>query len=254
MSETIEPASKENTTSFDHFLENWIDSNQLDRYMGWLQSSHSIVSTVTLLSGMKPIPNLKTLENIMITHTGRSYMLSSRNISEEDKTKYCQFKDHLLEYILYVFGHYNHTFEEGGVNIFEKYCRRPKKGIRNPKAIEDDEFESIPQDFKLTAVRIRKIYKIITKYIIGFDDLSDHSVREALKLKSITRNTKHRLIFILGEIAEQRPSWFGTPDESGSTLEQLEPEEYRGGKHTKRKRIRKSITQKKRASRLSSSL
>lgn len=248
MSETIEPPSRQSTSSFEHFLIKWIDTDKLDSYMGWLQSSHSIVSTVASLSGMKPIPNLKTLESIMITHTGRSYIVSSRNISEEDKTTYCQFKDHLLEYILYVFGHYNHTFEEDGVNIFEKYCHRPKKGIRNPKAIEKDEFDLIPPEFKLTAVRIRKIYKIITKYIIGFDDLSDHSVREALKDKGITRNTKHRLIFILGEITEQRQSWFGKSEETGAT------QDYSGGKYTKRKRIRKTITQKKRASRLSSSL
>ena len=104
MSETIEPPSRQSTSSFEHFLIKWIDTDKLDSYMGWLQSSHSIVSTVASLSGMKPIPNLKTLESIMITHTGRSYIVSSRNISEEDKTTYCQFKDHLLEYILYVFG------------------------------------------------------------------------------------------------------------------------------------------------------
>ena len=239
MSQTIEPATQENTSSFEDFLIKWIDTDKLDTYMGWLQSSHSIVSTVASLSGMKPIPNLKTLENIIASS-------SPGHFSEEDKIKYCHFKDHLLEYILYVFGHYKHTFEQDGVNIFEKYCHRPKEGIQNPKTIESAEFDLIPPEFKLTAKRIRKIYKIITKYIIGFDDLSDSSVREALKDTNI--RTTHRLIFFLGELTEidERPTpWFSRKRQVGT---------YGGGKYTKRKRIRKTITQKKRASRLSSSL
>ena len=237
MSGTIEPATPENTSSFDHFLENWIDNDKLDSYMGWQQSATTFVWIATKVWGMKPIPNLKTLENIMA-------ISSSGHFSEKDKINYCQFKDHLLEYILYVFGYYNYTFEKDGVNIFEKYCPRPKKGIQNPKTIESTEFDSIPTEFKLTAKRIRKIYKIITKYIIGFDDLSDHSVREALKDTNI--RTKHRLIFFLGELTEiHEPSLFGIKGQIGT---------YGGGKYTKRKRIRKTITQKKRASRLSSSL
>ncbi len=224
MSGTIEPATPENTSSFEHFLVNWIDTDKLDSYMGWQQSASQIVWIATKVWGMKPIPEIETLENIMT--------IPSRHFSEEEKIKYCQFKDHLLEYILYVFSYYNYTFEEDGVNIFEIYCHRQKKGIQNPKTIESTDFDSIPTEFKLTAKRIRKIYKIITKYIIGFDDLSNSSVREALKDTNI--RTKHRLIFFLGELTE-----IGT---------------FGGGKYTKRKRIRKTITQKKRASRLSSSL
>lgn len=237
---------EESISSFENFLIKWIDTGNLDTYMGVAKRFPGIVSFGVQVAGHKAPPDIRTLEYI--------FNSSLTPITRNNIITYCEFKDVLLDYMLYIFNYYGHTFEEDGINIFEKYCKNSDK---YEGKITKKEYDNIDEKFKITAVRIRKIYKIITKYIIGFYDLSDHSIRQTLladkshfgrreKIK-----TRHRMIFILGELYETPSSWvsfIGLEDEKdkiGHT------QEYGGGKYTRTKRKRKHITQKKRPTKLS---
>jgi hypothetical protein len=259
MSETIEPPSTQSTSSFEHFLIKWIDTDKLDRYMSIVKSNPGITSFGAWAAGFPSPPTLFTLEDIMRRKS---------EISRENQRRMCEFKDHLLDYVMYIFNYYGMNFTDTANNqsIFITYGTDPT-GIDG--SISEDEYHQIDVKFKILALRISKIYKIITNYIIGFYDLSQHSVRKDLiqpsrhsGKSSVLFPTHHRMIFILAELYKSetegpdffediKRKFFGTPSKSSSPGY---TQEYGGGKYTKRKRIRKSITQKKRASRLSSYL
>ncbi len=188
-------------------------------------------------------------------------------ISRENQRRMCEFKDHLLDYVMYIFSYYGMNFTDTeNKNIFITYGTNPN---RNNGSISEVNYDLIDNSFKILAVRLSKIYKIITNYIIGFYDLSQYSVRKELLQPSryfgnsrVLFPTHHRMIFILAELYENEtkgPQFFEHIKRMlfGQASESSSPgftQERNGGKYTKRKRIRKTITQKKRASRLSSSL
>jgi hypothetical protein len=265
MSQTIEPATQENTSSFEDFLIKWIDTDKLDSYMGIVKSNPGIISFVVSAIGLPSPPTLFTLEDVM---------RRKGEISRENQRQMCEFKDHLLDYVMYIFSYYGMNFTHTITtttppekqSIFITYGTAPNS---NNGSISEENYDKIDDSFKILALRISKIYKIITKYIIGFYDLSQHSVRKELLQPSryfgnsrVLFPTHYRMIFILAELYENErkgPQFFeniklllfGKPSNSSSPGY---TQEYSGGKYTKRKRIRKTITQKKRASRLSSSL
>lgn len=265
MSETSqgiqEPPRPENTSSFERFLINWIDTDKLDSYMGIVKSNPSITSLGAWAVGFSSPPQLLTLEDIM---------RQNGQISRDNQRRMCKFKDHLLDYVMYIFSYYGMNFTDTTTSplqsIFISYGTAPNG---NNGSISKENYDKIGEPFKILALRLSKIYKIITKYIIGFDDLSQHSVRKKLLYDKgyhgpsrVIIPTHHRMIFILGELYENQENGgnvFNTLTklfgwEPSDTSSPGQTQQYGGGKHTKRKRIRKSITQKKRASRLSSSL
>ena len=269
MSETSqgiqEPPRPENTSSFERFLINWIDTDKLDSYMGIVKSNPSITSLGAWAVGFSSPPQLLTLEDIM---------RQNGQISRDNQRRMYEFKDHLLDYVMYIFSYYGMNFTHTITtttppekqSIFITYGTAPNG---NTGSISKKNYDKIDEPFKILALRLSKIYKIITKYIIGFHDLSQHSVRKDLLYdrgyhgpSRVIFPTHHRMIFILGELYENQENGgnvFNTLTKflgwkPSDTSSPGQTQDYSGGKHTKRKRIRKSITQKKRASRLSSSL
>jgi hypothetical protein len=248
---SIEQPSRENTSSFEHFLITWIDTDKLDSYMSIVKTNPVITSLGAWAAGFSSPPQLLTLEDIM---------MQKGEISRENQRRMCAFKDHLLDYVMYIFNYYgmNFTDTENNQNIFITYGTNPN-GIDG--SISEEDYDQIGVNFKILAVRLSKIYKIITKYIIGFYDLSQHYVRKELLQPSrysgksrLMFPTHHRMIFILAELYENEtkgPQFFEDIKRMlfGQASKSSSPgytQEYGGGKYTKRTRIRKSTTQKKR--------
>lgn len=192
----VSPATEPVKSSFENFLINWIDNDRLDTAINIAKHHPWLVKASTWTAGIPASPKITVLQE----HFGT---LSSSVIARD----ICKFKDELMDYVIFIFEYYGYTFEtESGETIFE-VCTKIQDGKKVPDydkiMSENNEIMSENNEIRREkkfknqiglAWRLRKIYKIITKYMIGFYDLSDHKVRLESGIQ-----TKHRDIFIIGE-------------------------------------------------------
>lgn len=157
---------KENIRNgFENFLVNWIDSGKL---MLFLDIDSNTFGAMKKLSGIftnlpSGIPDVISL---------KAYFTKKGQSLNEDKVHIlCEFMDKLLDYVIYVFKYYSFDF-----------------------ITKDGRIDSQNEANILLAKRLTKMYKIISKYIIGNPDLSQKEVRKEANYKS-----RHRSIFKLGE-------------------------------------------------------
>jgi hypothetical protein len=212
MSQEPPPAvTGESVSSFENFLRNWIDNDYLDRAIGIAKNHQWTVSWAAWFKSIPSLPEIVTINDIFLREGTRP---SKRSVAI-----YCDYKDHLMDYIIFIFKYYGYSFtiktDEGKTeDIFQKYSDANGN-------ISDANVEIIKDKYETQAIfacRLSKIYKIITKYIVGFYDLSEHSVREELAAKRIQLKTRHRKIFILS--SKYQNYGFLFPEVAGQTPQQ----------------------------------
>lgn len=155
--------------SFEKFLRKWIDNDRLNYILSFNASiGHhfnasigGIINFAGIKSKLPPgLPEIKSLSSFF-----------NEPVSTQQIHMLCNYTDHLLDYVIYIFKFYDYKFKMDGNRI-----------------------DKMDEDNILLAKRITKIYKIISNYIIGNPDLSIKEEREKIKYKP-----KHRKIFKIAQ-------------------------------------------------------
>jgi hypothetical protein len=147
--------------SFEKFLRKWIDNDRLNYILQFNASIGGIINFAGITSKLPPgLPEIKSLLSFF-----------NEPVSTQQIHMLCNYTDHLLDYVIYIFKFYEYKFKMDGNRI-----------------------DKTDEDNILLAKRITKIYKIISNYIIGNPDLSIKEEREKIKYKP-----KHRKIFKIAQ-------------------------------------------------------
>jgi hypothetical protein len=162
---TIEGVASVYISSFENFLRIWIDNDRLDNIMGTHQNYSGVTEFMVGVATSLP-SGLPKINPLMSLFSERREILSKKKIKV-----LCEYTDLLLYYVIYIFKYYGYEFTMNGQN-----------------KIDEDEYNI------LLAKRLTKIYKIISKYIIGNPDLSIKEERTKTQI-----NPKYREIFKLAQ-------------------------------------------------------
>jgi len=172
---TIEGAASIYISSFENFLRIWIDNGILDNIMGTHQNYSGVTEFMVGVATSLP-SGLPKINPLMSLFSERRETLSKKKIKV-----LCEYTDLLLYYIIYIFKYYGYEFTMNEQNTIHEH-----------------------EDNILLAKRLTKIYKIISKYIIGNPDLSIKEERTKTKI-----NPKYREIFKLAQDLTMFQSIFG---------------------------------------------
>jgi len=172
---TIEGVASIYISSFENFLRIWIDNGRLDNIMGTHQNYSGVTEFMVGVATSLP-SGLPKINPLMSLFSERREILSKKKIKV-----LCEYTDLLLYYVIYIFKYYGYEFTMNGQN-----------------KIDEDEYNI------LLAKRLTKIYKIISKYIIGNPDLSIKEERTKTQI-----NPKYREIFKLAQDLTMFQSIFG---------------------------------------------
>jgi len=210
----------ETKSYFETFLENWIDNDRLSIVLTLHGNASVLTKAVAGICTSLPsgIPSFIPLNDIL---------LKGGITDEKPKNEILSnFKDILMTYIIYVFKYYGFDFTLKDI-------------IKSGKRIFI--IDEMNQSNLLLAYRLKKIYGILTQYIIGGPDLSNKASRIQMR-SDYNIQTPHREIFKLTET----PTWldyFGIKRRqrslSGDDIEECELSRVRthseGGTRRKRK-------------------
>lgn len=169
---TIEGVASIYISSFENFLLSWIDNDRLDYIMGTHKNYSGVTEFIVGVATSLPsgLPKINPLLSLF-----------SERLRKPKIKVLCEYTDLLLEYVIYIFKYYEYEFTMNEQNKMDEH-----------------------EDNILLAKRITKIYKIISKYIIGNPDLSIKEERTKTKI-----NPKYREIFKLAQDLTMFQSIFG---------------------------------------------
>jgi hypothetical protein len=150
---------------FEKFLRNWIDNDRLSIILSVDSSIGGTIRTIAGITTKLPsdLPHIQSLSAF--------FDANEQTLTIKQTHGLCQYTDHLLDYVIYIFKFYEYDF------------------IMKKRSIDETDEDNI-----LLAKRLTKIYKIMSNYIIGNPDLSIKEERVKIKYK-----TKHRSIFKLAQ-------------------------------------------------------